>query len=247
MDNALPRYTVDDPALVSSTVLRDEISGGLAVGVWAQLSSLSCLPWQSVVKRTVSIGALLVMIPFQVIDTRYASSSVLIAYVLAAALFIGGGLGFACCTAMGMIVLSYFASLALADRSMFIHHVRLHVSVFFLPRTSCSRTTSHCLSRANIGYGCPTGDQCSDNHLLCPSVFGGPRRALHPVWNRTIRVQPESRSERSTVGWPFRKSRQHSRLFCADDARVRFGIMFTVGQRRMFAWVIVGLQSSWGW
>jgi hypothetical protein len=73
-------------------------------------------------KRTVSIGALLVLIPFQTIDTRYGSSSILVAYALAGILMINRGLKHRMLPALAMIVLAYLASFSLADRSVWIFH-----------------------------------------------------------------------------------------------------------------------------
>lgn len=81
-------------------------------------------------KRAFSIGALLVLIPFQTIDTRYGSSSVLIAYALAGVLLISGGLKPRMLGAIGLIVLAYCTSLALADRDMFMRHVLYMFQLF---------------------------------------------------------------------------------------------------------------------
>ena len=59
---------------------------------WALIAVIGIFALAAGTKRTVSIGVLLVLIPFQSIHTPYASSSVLIAYVLAAVLLIQGGL-----------------------------------------------------------------------------------------------------------------------------------------------------------
>ena len=81
-------------------------------------------------RRTLSIGALLVLIPFQVIDTRYGSSSILIAYGLAAVLLFSGQLQHRMLPSLSMIVLAYLASFALADRSMLMFHA-LYLFQFF--------------------------------------------------------------------------------------------------------------------
>jgi hypothetical protein len=81
-------------------------------------------------KRTVSIGALLILIPFQTIDTKYASSSVLIAYLLAAAFLIVGDLKLRMLPALSLIVLAYFVSLTLADRSLLTYHVLFMFQLF---------------------------------------------------------------------------------------------------------------------
>jgi O-antigen ligase len=56
------------------------------------------------------------MIPFQVIDTRYGSSSILVAYALAAIFMLTGSLRLRMLPALGLIVLGYTMSLAMQDR-----------------------------------------------------------------------------------------------------------------------------------
>lgn len=73
-------------------------------------------------RRTISIGALLVLIPFQTIDTKYGSSSILIAYALGAILLINGGLKHRMLPALAMIALAYLVSFALAERKMLLLH-----------------------------------------------------------------------------------------------------------------------------
>lgn len=74
-------------------------------------------------KRTTSIGVLLVLIPFQTIDTRYGTSSVIITYALAGMLLLNGGLRQRMLPSLALIVLAYCVSLALADKKMFSYHV----------------------------------------------------------------------------------------------------------------------------
>ena len=70
----------------------------------------------SAARRVVAIGVVLALIPFQVVDTRYASSSELFAYTLAAVLLLTGGLRFRMLGALGLILVTYAASMSLADR-----------------------------------------------------------------------------------------------------------------------------------
>jgi len=74
-------------------------------------------------RRTISIALLLVLVPFQSIDTRYASSSVLITYALAVVLLVTGGLRKRMLLSLSLIVLAYAISLALADKSMLMRNV----------------------------------------------------------------------------------------------------------------------------
>ena len=59
----------------------------------------------STTRRTVALGALLIAIPFQVVETRYGSASVLMAYALAVILLLNGGLKVRMLPALGLIVL----------------------------------------------------------------------------------------------------------------------------------------------
>jgi len=67
-------------------------------------------------KKSLAIGIVLVMIPFQVVDTRYGSSSILIAYALAAVFMLTGSLKLRMLPALGLIVLGYTMSLAMQNR-----------------------------------------------------------------------------------------------------------------------------------
>ena len=78
--------------------------------------------WPSSARRTVAIGALLVMIPFQTVVTRYATSSVLMAYALAVILLLNGGLKVRMLPALGLVVLGYLVSLSQADRALMSFH-----------------------------------------------------------------------------------------------------------------------------
>jgi len=81
-------------------------------------------------RRVTAIGALLVMIPFQVVDTRYGSSSVLIAYGLLAVLMLTGDLKFRMLPALGLIVLGYVASFVVAGQENVILQVVTMVQFF---------------------------------------------------------------------------------------------------------------------
>jgi len=94
---------------------------------WALLSVVAVYVLASSTRRGVAIGALLVLIPFQFVTTRYASSSDLMAYALAAILLISGGLKVRMLGELGLIVLAYLVSLVLAGRDMLTWQV---VTVF---------------------------------------------------------------------------------------------------------------------
>ena len=74
-------------------------------------------------RHTISIGTLLILIPFQTIETRYGSSSVLITYALGAALLVSGSLKQRMLPWLSLIVLTYCMSLAFAERQLFMHNV----------------------------------------------------------------------------------------------------------------------------
>ncbi len=98
---------------------------------WALIAVIAIFALAAGTKRTVSIGVLLVLIPFQQIHTPYASSSVLIAYVLAAVLLIQGGLKLRMLPSIAMIIFAYFASFALAnDPSMRLWHMTFMFQFF---------------------------------------------------------------------------------------------------------------------
>lgn len=73
-------------------------------------------------RRTLAIGALLILIPFQMVETRYGSSSVLMAYALGAVSILTGGIKLRMLPALGLIVLGYFVSFAMADRVNLLMH-----------------------------------------------------------------------------------------------------------------------------
>jgi O-antigen ligase len=81
-------------------------------------------------KRIWAIGALLVLIPFQAVETRYASSSVLMTYALGVVLLVNGGLRVRMMPALGFIVLAYLVSLTQANRDFVMLHVLLVFEFF---------------------------------------------------------------------------------------------------------------------
>ena len=84
----------------------------------------------STTRRTVALGALLIAIPFQIVDTQYASASVLMAYALAVILLLNGGLKVRMLPALGLIALGYLVSLSQADHELMTWHV-IYVFQFF--------------------------------------------------------------------------------------------------------------------
>src|SRR5688572_2694052 len=98
---------------------------------WALITVIAIFAIAAGTKRTFSIGVLLVLIPFQQISTPYASSTVLIAYVLAAVLFMHGGLKLRMLPSIAMIILAYFASFSLAaDPGIRLFHMTFMFQFF---------------------------------------------------------------------------------------------------------------------
>jgi O-antigen ligase len=86
----------------------------------------------SIGRRAVVMAALLVMIPFQFIDTKYGTSSEIMAYTMAGVMVLTQGLRLRMLPEMGLIILAYLASFALADRDMTTFHL-----VFMFEFFSC--------------------------------------------------------------------------------------------------------------
>ena len=97
---------------------------------WALATVLVVYVLASTARRTVAIGALLVMIPFQTVVTRYATSSVLMAYALAVILLLNGGLKVRMLPALGLVALAYLISLSQADRALLSFHA-VYIFQFF--------------------------------------------------------------------------------------------------------------------
>jgi O-antigen ligase len=74
-------------------------------------------------KRKFAIGVVLALIPFQIVDTRFASSSVLMAYALAIVLLIDGGFKLRMIPTLSAVALAYLISLSQASREIFLWHV----------------------------------------------------------------------------------------------------------------------------
>ncbi len=90
---------------------------------WGIVAVLVIFVLASGAKRSVALGALLILIPFQTVDTRYASSSVLMAYALATMLLISGELRFRMLPALIVVVLAYLLSFTQADRGLLVMNV----------------------------------------------------------------------------------------------------------------------------
>ncbi|MBK6350400.1 MAG: hypothetical protein IPF50_11575 [Proteobacteria bacterium] len=109
---------------------------------WALATVLVVYVLASSARRTVAIGALLVMIPFQTVVTRYATSSVLMAYALAVILLLNGGIKVRMLPALGLVALAYLVSLSQADRALMSFHAIYIFQFFPASSFSCWPTTS---------------------------------------------------------------------------------------------------------
>jgi len=94
----------------------------LSVGI---LSVVVMVMLTASAKRTVALGALLLLIPFQLVETRFGSSSVLIAYAMAGAMLLLGGLKVRMLPAIGFVLLAYLLSLTQAERFITLHIVEI--------------------------------------------------------------------------------------------------------------------------
>lgn len=194
-------------------------------------------------KRTISIGALLVLIPFQTIDTRYATSSVLIAYVLAGALVIGGGIKVRMLPALFLIVLSYFVSLSLADRSLTTHHVLFMFQFFsclvvfllaynFAILVENERTVVDVLLAINILA-----------ILYCALQLSvGPGERFVPLGIDEFKFNLNRTEDDPRLVGPFDNPGSTAGYFMLMTLVCGFEILFSAGRRRSLAWILTGFN-----
>ncbi len=194
-------------------------------------------------KRTVSIGTLLIMVPFQTIETQYASSSVLIAYVLAAALLIGGGLRVRMVPAMGLIVLAYCASCALADRSLLTYHVLFMFQFFsclvvfvlaynFALLIESERTIVDVLMVINVLA-----------IIYCALQLSvGPGERFIPFGIEDLKFNMNRDPSDPRLVGPFDNAGSTAGYFSLMTLVCAFEIMFSAGRRRSLVWILTGFN-----
>ena len=90
---------------------------------WVIITVLVVFLVASSTKRAVAIGFVIALVPFQTVETRYASSSVLIAYILTAILVMRGNFKLQMLPALGLIILAYLISFSQADELASSFHV----------------------------------------------------------------------------------------------------------------------------
>lgn len=76
-------------------------------------------------RRVVALGALLLLIPFQIVETRYASSSILMAYAMIGAMLLTGNLKVRMLPAIGLVLLAYLVSLTQARANLTLHVIEI--------------------------------------------------------------------------------------------------------------------------
>jgi O-antigen ligase len=76
-------------------------------------------------RRVVALGALLLLIPFQIVETRYASSSILMAYAMIAAMLLTGNLKVRMMPAIGLVLVAYLVSLTQAKTYFTLHVIEI--------------------------------------------------------------------------------------------------------------------------
>lgn len=194
-------------------------------------------------RRTVALGTVLVLIPFQTITTRFATSSIIIAYVLAAALLLSGTLKLRMLPALGLIVMAYFLSLSQADRSIFTHHV-----IFMFQFFSCllvfllaynfaiwvkdERSVMNVLIVINVLTIAYCGLQLS--------VGPGERFIPFGVGEFAFNLNRHAGDPR-LVG-PFDNPGCTAGYFALMTLVCAFEIMFSRGRRRLLLWAVLGFN-----
>jgi hypothetical protein len=194
-------------------------------------------------KRTVAIGTVLVLIPFQTLETRIASSSVLIAYVLATALLLNGTFKFRMLPAIGLIVLAYFLSLSQADRSIYTHHV-LYMFQFF-----------SCFAAFLLAYNFAIlvdDERSIISVLLAINVLAiiycilqlsvGPGERFVPFGIEELRFNLNRHADDPRLVGPFDNPGCTAGYFALMTLVCAFEVLFSAGRRRLLIWGILGFN-----
>lgn len=194
-------------------------------------------------KRTTSIAALLILIPFQIIDTRYASSSVLIAYVIAVALMTRGDFKVRMLPALALIVLAYFVSLSLGDRSILSHHV-----IFMFQFFSCLVVFLLAYNFAIL----VENERAVVDVLLAINVLSivycalqlsvGPGERYIPFGISEFEFNLNRNPDDPRLIGPFDNPGSTAGYFALMSLVCAFEIMFSTGKRRLLVWVIAGFN-----
>lgn len=191
-------------------------------------------------KRTLSVGTLLVTIPFQFIDTRYASSSILIAYLLGAVLLIRGNLKFRMLPSLAFIVLAYFASFALAERAM-ISPNALFMFQFF-----------SCLVVFVLAYNFALDvedERIVTNVLLAINglvivycalqLYAGPGERFAPLGIDEFKFNLNRDPSDPRLVGPFDNPGSTAGYFALMTVVCMVEVFFSAGRRRLLVWIIL--------
>jgi hypothetical protein len=94
----------------------------LAIGL---LAVIAIVVLTASTRRVFALGALLLLIPFQVVETRYASSSVLMAYAMLGAMLLTSDLKIRMLPAIGLVLVAYLVSLTQARAFLTLHVIEI--------------------------------------------------------------------------------------------------------------------------
>jgi len=194
-------------------------------------------------RKTIALGAVLVLIPFQTLETRFASSSVIIAYVLAAALILNGTLKFRMLPALGLIVLAYLLSLSQADRSIYTYHVIFTFQFF------------SCLVAFLLAYNfaiLAKDERSVMNVLIAINVIAviycalqlsvGPGERFVPFGIDELKFNLNRHADDPRLVGPFDNPGCTAGYFALMALVCAFEIMFSAGRRRLFIWGVLGFN-----
>ncbi len=210
---------------------------------WGLLTLIALYVLASGARRTVAIGALLIVIPFQFVDTRYASSSVLMAYALAVILLINGGLRVRMLLPLGLILLAYLVSLAFASRELMSYHV-----IFVFQFTSClvvfllaynfarlaksERTIIDVLLAMNVLVG-----------IYCVlQLTAGPGEGFVPFGIEEFRFNPNRAAKDPRLSGPFKNAGTTAGYFMLMTLVAVVEMIFSRGSRRRWVQLLIALN-----
>lgn len=94
----------------------------LATGL---LTAIAMIVLTASARRAIALGALLLLIPFQIVETRYGSSSILMAYAMLGAMLLTGNLKVRMLPAIGLVLFAYLVSLTQARSYVTLHVVEI--------------------------------------------------------------------------------------------------------------------------
>jgi O-antigen ligase len=94
----------------------------LATGL---LAAIAMVVLTASARRAIALGALLLLIPFQIVETRYGSSSILMAYAMLGAMLLTGNLKVRLLPAIGLVLFAYLVSLTQVRSYLSLHVVEI--------------------------------------------------------------------------------------------------------------------------